>query len=498
MNNQLNNPLRQILLSSVAGVLLHGTGVISAPLDTTASDRNAYAQEGKAAISEKRIALVIGNADYGGDAGLVNPTNDARDLAEVLQKNLGFMLIRNGAIMNATRDQMNKAIREFEAELKKNPGAIGLFYYAGHGMELGMKNYLLPIGQHFDSPSMVKDEAISTDSLLERMKNGNARVSLVVLDACRNDPWSRTWNANPARGAEEKGGLAPMDAPKGFLIAFAAQPGKTASDNIRERNGLFTGVLIEEIQKPGHSIYEMFAQVRERVSKKSTGAQLPEEKNVLTGDTLYLMGKPTGSHLDTHQVSFAELSARLVKGDLSVIPELERNPLYQTLLRQAAPPSPTPVTPATTEIIDSRYQILANGAEVKDLENNLIWQRCQVGMNWYEDTCTGKATEFTFDDAQKQAGNGWRVPTIRELSSLIYCSSGKMQKERYIGNDSVPIKKWCDGDYTIPTINTKAFPNTPVSFVWSDDFWYVGFHDGDFDQGYRVGGSGVRLVRGGQ
>ena len=165
-------------------------------------------------------------------------------------------------------------------------------------------------------------------------------------------------------------------------------------------------------------------------------------------------------------------------------------------------PPPTP----TAEIIDNRYQILANGAEVKDLQTNLIWQRCQVGMNWNGNTCTGEASKFTFDDAQKQAGNGWRVPTIRELSSLIVCSSGKMKDSDDVGDGGAPIKNWCDGDYTKPMINTKAFPNTPASVVWSGSpsagstslAWYVLFNDGNSSYSYRYNLVGVRLVRGGQ
>ena len=165
---------------------------------------------------------------------------------------------------------------------------------------------------------------------------------------------------------------------------------------------------------------------------------------------------------------------------------------------------------AVPEIINNRYQILADGAEVKDLQTNLIWKRCQVGMKWNGNTCTGKAKEFNFDDAQKQAGNGWRLPTIRELSSLIYCSSGKMRDSDDVGDGGAPIKNLCDGDYTSPTINTKAFPNTPVvSYVWSisrndylsgDYVWTINFLQGNSDfygRRYNIF-SGVRLVRGGQ
>ena len=161
--------------------------------------------------------------------------------------------------------------------------------------------------------------------------------------------------------------------------------------------------------------------------------------------------------------------------------------------------------PPAIETIDNRYQILANGAEVKDLQTNLIWQRCQVGMKWNGTTCTGESKEFNFEDAKKLAGNGWRVPTIRELSSLIYCSSGKMKNSDNVGDGDPPIKNWCDGEYTKPTINIKAFPNTPASGIWSGSpyaynssyAWGVYFLYGYSSYAYQTGSYGVRLMRGG-
>lgn len=188
-------------------------------------------------------------------------------------------------------------------------------------------------------------------------------------------------------------------------------------------------------------------------------------------------------------------------------PQPPAPPIVTTVpVKPAITPVITPPPTPAAEIIDNRYQILANGAEVKDLQTNLIWQRCQVGMNWNGNTCTGEAKKFSFGDAQKQAGNGWRVPTIRELSSLIYCSSGKMQGSDNVGDGGAPIKNWCDGDYTKPTINTKAFPNTPASDVWSGSpyagstsyAWFVNFNDGVSSSYNRNVDVGVRLVRGGQ
>jgi hypothetical protein len=209
--------------------------------------------------------------------------------------------------------------------------------------------------------------------------------------------------------------------------------------------------------------------------------------------------RPTVEELNKANAEIARLKAELDK----------KTKVPSPATAAQASPAPVSIAPPptpTTEIIDNRYQILANGAEVKDLQTNLIWQRCQVGMKWNGNTCTGEAKEFTFENAKKQAGNGWRVPTIRELSSLIYCSSGKMKGSDNVGDGGAPIKNWCDGDYTKPTINTKAFPNTPASSVWSGSpntnytsyAWYVYFGYGNSSYYYRYSSIGVRLVRGGQ
>jgi hypothetical protein len=140
------------------------------------------------------------------------------------------------------------------------------------------------------------------------------------------------------------------------------------------------------------------------------------------------------------------------------------------------------VTPPSTEIINNRYQILTNGAEVKDLQTNLIWQRCEVGKTWNGNTCIGTDKNFTFDDAQKQSGNGWRVPTIDELKTLL-----TKEKVNY------------------KFIHPKVFPNTN-SHVWSGSpyanytshAWGVYFSLGGSSNGYRFSSGGVRLVRGGQ
>ncbi|MEN9374302.1 MAG: hypothetical protein RIR79_1854 [Pseudomonadota bacterium] len=158
----------------------------------------------------------------------------------------------------------------------------------------------------------------------------------------------------------------------------------------------------------------------------------------------------------------------------------------------------------------AEYKIQNNGTEVLDTETGLTWQRCQVGQKWDGNTCAGEAKKLTLDDAREQTGNGWRMPTIRELSSLIYCSSGNKMDSINVGDGGSPIKVRCDPDSTSPTINTHAFPNTPASSVWSFSpaaymqtpgmisLWFVYFGNGGSNEHFSGSTHSMRLVRGKQ
>ena len=160
----------------------------------------------------------------------------------------------------------------------------------------------------------------------------------------------------------------------------------------------------------------------------------------------------------------------------------------------------------TNQVIDGRYEILANGTEVKDRQTGLIWQRCAVGQQWSGSTCAGDAGKFQFENAQRLAGAGWRVPNIRELASLIVCSSGKMKDADDVGDGGPPVKNNCDSNFTRPTIQTQAFPNLPGTWFWSASnhktdpnfAQIVNFYDGYPSSDHRGQGNFVRLVRSGQ
>jgi uncharacterized protein (TIGR02145 family) len=226
------------------------------------------------ARQEQRIALVIGNGNYIGST-LANPENDARSMNEVLNR-LGFVV---SAYENLNAVQMKKAIDEFGAKLKgKN---VGLFYYAGHGIQAKGYNYLIPVDAQLQTEEQVEYDCVRADRVLSLMETSGTRVNVIILDACRNNPFERSWTRSPAGK-----GLAYMGAPKGTLIAYATSPGTTASDGTG-KNGLYTSAILESIQIPGINIIQMFQNVRNIVSQKSGNKQIPWESTSLTGDFFF-------------------------------------------------------------------------------------------------------------------------------------------------------------------------------------------------------------------
>jgi hypothetical protein len=167
--------------------------------------------------AEKRVALVIGNGAYA-DSPLKNPVNDARAMTAALNA-LGFDVI---ARENVTQKQMQRAIAEFGRKVAG--GGVGLFYYAGHGMQVGGKNYLLPVDAVIESEADVRLETVDVDAVLDQVRDN--RLNLVILDACRNNPFERRF-----RGGGR--GLAIVEAPVGTMIAYATAPGKVARDGDR-------------------------------------------------------------------------------------------------------------------------------------------------------------------------------------------------------------------------------------------------------------------------
>lgn len=225
------------------------------------------------AQNERRVALVIGNANY--EQGKLNNTlRDAAGMSDTLKK-LGFDVI---TATDATRDEMLRAITIFGEKL--GAADVGLFYFSGHGLQSKGVNYLVPLGANLRSPEEVEVEMVNANRVLVKMDAASTAVNLVILDCCRNDPFARSFR--DAGGT----GLAALDAPKGTMIAYATAPGTVASDGAPGGFGLYTGHLLTEMKKPNLTIERMFKNVRLGVTGK-VAQQVPWESSSLTGEFFF-------------------------------------------------------------------------------------------------------------------------------------------------------------------------------------------------------------------
>jgi hypothetical protein len=222
----------------------------------------------------QRVALVIGNSDY--DAGpLLNPENDARAMATALRQT-GFDVLEY--INLPSPAEMKRAIRDFGRKIQN--GGVGLFYYAGHGIQVGGKNYLIPTKAQIFAEEEVEYEAVDVGFVMSQMEIARNRMNIIILDACRNNPFARSWRSAGT-------GLAFINAPAGTLIAYSTAPGSVASDGTGA-NGLYTEELLKQMHREGLKLEDVFKSVRLEVLKRSNNMQTPWESSSLVGDFYFI------------------------------------------------------------------------------------------------------------------------------------------------------------------------------------------------------------------
>ncbi|MCP4407146.1 MAG: caspase family protein, partial [Gammaproteobacteria bacterium] len=212
--------------------------------------------------------MIIGNGDYA-DAVLRNPASDARDMAETLML-LGFEVQRH---VDLNKKQIHRAIRRFGRALAQSE--VGVFYYAGHGMQVNNRNYLIPIGADIETEDEVPYEAVDAGQVLAKMESARNPVNILILDACRNNPLERSFRSSSR-------GLVRMPSPVGSLVLYATAPGKTAADGRGDRNGVFTKHLMNELRRPGVSLTDVEFNARVAVMKETGNEQVPWSSSSLT------------------------------------------------------------------------------------------------------------------------------------------------------------------------------------------------------------------------
>lgn len=366
---------------------------------------------------------MIGNSSYN-TGSLRNPVNDADDIASAL-KRLGFDVILK---KNAAQQDMEDAIRNFGDRLKR--GGVGLFFYAGHGVQISGKNFLLPIGVKIDRETDVKYRAVDADMVLDEMGNAGNPMNIIILDACRDNPFGKSF-----RSASR--GLAIISsAPRGTLISYSTNPGNVAADG-SGRNSPYTGSLMKHMMTPGLPIEEVFKNVRQDLVRWTQGKQIPWELSSLEGRFYFTPQVSSQSNLSDAASSvprpesedLARQKATLEKEKQELAREkqnLERRKALDTEREQLAAERrkieaerqqiaigapPTGTGPKDTGK-DGRFIAYDNGT-VWDTKTNLMWAAKDNGsdINW--------ANAKSYCENYRGGGyTDWRMPTQDELAGL--------------------------------------------------------------------------------
>jgi len=269
-----------------------------------------------APAGERRVALVIGNSAYK-SSPLRNPVRDARAISGALAET-GFKVT---VLENASETGMRRAIRAFGDELAA--GGVGLFYYAGHGMQVRGRNYLIPVNADIEREDEVEDQAVDANLVLTKMDSAKNSLNLMILDACRNNPFARAFRSSAQ-------GLAQMDAPSGTLVAFATAPGSVASDGEGE-NGLYTKHLLANMTRPGLPIEQLFKEVRIGVGRETGDRQVPWESSSLKGNFFFIAPDPSLS-AEAQKQHLEKAVAEAVRREQEKLAEQQRQ--MQAMIRE--------------------------------------------------------------------------------------------------------------------------------------------------------------------
>jgi hypothetical protein len=295
----LLRPIRKSPIDMVYARITWLTCAAALVITLACSTLSAFAQV------EARHALVIGNATYK-SSPLANPVNDAR-LMETALKASGFQVVK---AENVNLRDMRRVVRDFGDRLKAS-GGVGLFYFAGHGVQVRGENYLISVDSDIRNEDEVADDSLNAQLVLEKMRSAGNRMNLVILDACRNNPF-----VVKSRAAST--GLATMNAPSGSLVAFSTSPGGVSSDGAGA-NGLYTRHLARILRQPGLPVEEVFKQVRSAVRRDSHEQQTPWENTALEGQFYFSLAAPQAAARPTAPAPTAGPSTQLAPSESAEI-----------------------------------------------------------------------------------------------------------------------------------------------------------------------------------
>jgi hypothetical protein len=434
--------------------------LITMTVTLIAGDRALYA---KKYSHERKAALIIANTNYEGQGRLVNPKHDGEDLASEL-KNLGFDVT---AYYDLTKLEMDKAIDKFADKLKNYQ--IGFFYFSGHGTAVNRNNFLVPIGAQLRDKYSVKYHTVAVNEVVDRMEASGTRLNMIILDACRNE-----------YGVRGAGGLSSISA-KGTLISFATAPGDTASDNTRERNGMYTKHLLKQLRVPNINQRELFHNVRRDVYSNSNKNQLPYLSDGTIGDFYFkLEVSESGDISSTNQ--------RDKSNDDEILwNEIQHSNVYADIEFFLSKYPNSKFAP----LAEFKLQKLATSANVKSYKET--WIDEQTSIMWQVEPAKQK---YTFNGANNYCKklkldgfDNWRLPNVSELKTI--------QTKNKVKNEA----SWTGYSY----IKLGLLAGTKMSYQWfwssstvkskNSKGWIVNYSDPEVKKSYKSSHMYVRCIR---
>ncbi len=416
--------LRQLVSFLLVLCFLLANALVPASAQDRQLSRQSDDQSG-----QTRLALVIGNGAYRKASQLDNPVNDANDIAAALEA-VGFEVIKG---TDQDLAGMRRLIRQFGQKLGTQKG-VALFYYAGHGVEFKGRNFLIPVDADIASEVETEDYAIDVDSVLRQMDAAQNGFNIVVLDACRNNPFARGWSRSG-----DAGGLANVLAPTGTYIAYAAAPGTTALDGKGTRNGVFTGALLKNLKRPGLKLEEVFKATREEVMTLTANKQVPWDSSSLKGD--FYFRPPT------------------VSGNVSTEPVKAIDPLEQQELN-AWELVKGSNNPDDLNFFLRKFPNGANAAKARARLESIAWQVVRES----NDPAKIKAFLAQFPDGENAAA-------ARELAAKMERPAGALLKVVLPGGNETSFSYIPEGEFRMGADNGGADEKPVHTVKITRSFW---------------------------
>lgn len=436
----------------------------------------------QAVSQEKRLALVVGIKDYNkAEARLTNPVNDADDMAKALEE-VGFEVIKK---TNLNRIELEKAINEFGDKLTNYE--VGLFYYSGHGIQYKNENYLVPKDANMTMETQVAYQCVNLGNVLSIMEGAQTKTNLIILDACRDAPFRKSWASRSSNG----GGLTFPNNPAGSLTIFATGAGSTAADNPGERNGLFTSELLKNIKIPNISLNQILINTKKGVYDRSSGNQFPAEYNQLLGE-FYFIKKAidTGSIIPVTP-SQTPTQKPIVEVNRSKYISLQGNTYKMGLNGQSLDERPAHDVKVDNFWI-AKYEVTINDWKEfckvtnKEMPRMPDWELSPnapiVGVSWYDaiEYCNWLSIKENLNPCYEKIGkevkwdksaNGYRLPTEAEWE---FAARGGKQSKAYIfagSNDPNTVGWYNENSESNPHKVGEKQPNELGLFDMSGNVW---------------------------